>query len=378
MEYKTFNKTGEPISLLGFGMMRLPVVAGQEGKIDEDEAIRLIRYAIDSGVNYVDTAYMYHGGKSEVVLGKALKDGYREKVFLADKMPLWMAEAAGGMDALFEEQLARLDVDVIDFYLDHGLSHGLWKLGKKLEVMSFLEKKKQEGKIKHIGFSFHDDLTLFKEIIDAYDWDFCQIQLNYMDAELQAGVEGLKYAGEKGIPAIIMEPLKGGKLTENLPEAVRSIWEKAPVQRTPAEWALRYVADFPEVLTILSGMNSQAQVDENIKVLSDVKPNSLTKEELDTIKKAADEYNRLIKAACTGCKYCVPCPQKVFIPDAIEYYNQYHQFSGLDALKREYNMMIPKKNRPSNCIDCKVCEEKCPQHLPIGDIMKETAAIFEE
>ena len=201
MEYKTFNKTGEPISLLGFGMMRLPVVAGQEGKIDEDEAIRLIRYAIDSGVNYVDTAYMYHGGKSEVVLGKALKDGYREKVFLADKMPLWMAEAAGGMDALFEEKLARLDVDVIDFYLDHGLSHGLWKLGKKLEVMSFLEKKKTGRKRSNIS-DFRSMMILLcsKRSSNAYDWDFCQIQLNYMDSGIAGGRRGTEIRGGKRDP----------------------------------------------------------------------------------------------------------------------------------------------------------------------------------
>ena len=377
MEYRTFQKTGEKISLLGFGAMRLPLLPGSEGKIDEAEAVRIIRHAIDSGVNYVDTAFMYHSGESEVVVGKALADGYREKVFLADKMPVWMAQDAGGIEALFEEQFRRLGTDKIDFYIVHGISRGVWKLAGKLGLMPFLEQKKAEGRIRHIGFSFHDELPFFKEVIDSYDWDFCQIQLNYMDAELQAGVAGLQYAGEKGIPVIVMEPLKGGKLTQKVPEEVQMLWDTAPVKRTPAEWAFRYVADFPEVLTILSGMSSFAQVEENLRILSDAKPGMLTQDEKARIEKAAAEYNKRIKASCTACRYCLPCPEKVMIPDVIEYYNQWHLYQAMDAIKRDYNMMIPPKNRASSCIDCKICEEKCPQHLPVSTIMKEMGALFE-
>ncbi len=377
MEYRTFAKTGEKISLLGFGTMRLPVEPGKKNKIDEAEAIRMIRYAIDSGVNYVDTAYMYHSGTSESVLGKALQDGYREKVFLADKMPVWSARDEGGLEGIFQNQLTRLGVDCIDFYLIHSITRGIFRLAQKLETLSFLENKRREGKIKHIGFSYHDDLSFFKEVIDAYPWDFCQIQLNYMDAEFQAGVEGLKYAGKKGVPVIVMEPLKGGKLTQAIPDSVQKIWENASVQRTPAEWALRYVADFPEVLTILSGMSSFEQAEDNLRILADAKPESLTKEEKDTIARAAEEYNKMIKASCTACRYCMPCPQNVDIPKIIDFYNQWHLYQAMPQIKRDFNMNLPAKNRPSHCFDCKACEEKCPQHLPIAEIMKESAKIFE-
>ncbi len=262
MQYRTYATSGEKISLLGFGTMRLPVVDKNEALIDEAEAIRMMRHAIDKGVNYMDTAFMYHDGASEVVLGKALKDGYREKVFIADKMPIWMAKKSGGIEALFEEQLRRLDVDFIDFYLVHNLTRSLWQKSKNDNLMPFLERMKKEGRIGKIGFSFHDELEVFKEIIDDYPWEFCQIQLNYMDKDFQAGVAGLKYAGERGIPVVIMEPLKGSKLTNSLPETVAAIWERAEKKRTPAGWAFRWVADFPEVLTILSGMGKMEEVDE--------------------------------------------------------------------------------------------------------------------
>jgi len=377
MEYRTFNKTGEKISLLGFGTMRLPVIPGRGNEIDEGEAIRLIRHAIDSGINYMDTAYMYHSGSSEEVLGKALQDGYREKVFIADKMPVWMARDEGGLSGIFENQLKRLGVDCIDFYLLHSITRGIHRVAQKLDSLAFLEEKKREGKIKYIGFSYHDDLDFFKEVIDSYPWDFCQIQLNFMDSGFQAGVEGLKYAGEKGIPVIIMEPLKGGKLTQVMPDSVGRIWENAAVKRSPAEWGLRYVADFPEVLTILSGMSTYEQLEENIRILSDAKPGSLAPGEQETIALAAGEYNKLIKASCTACRYCMPCPQNIDIPKVIDYYNQWHLYMEMPAIKRDFKMNLPAKNRPSNCIDCKVCEEKCPQHLPIARLMKEASEIFE-
>jgi predicted aldo/keto reductase-like oxidoreductase len=377
MEYRTFAATGEKISLLGFGTMRLPVIEKNETAIDEGEAVAMIRYAIDNGVNYMDTAYMYHGGYSEGVLGKALKNGYREKVFLADKMPIWMAKRAGGIEALFEDQFKRLDVDFIDFYLVHNLTESLWQKVKDDNLMPFLEEMKSRGRIGKIGFSFHDDFEVFKQIVDEYPWEFCQIQLNYMDTEFQAGVAGLKYAEEKGLPVIIMEPLKGGKLANFLPESVKALWDKAQTKRTPAEWALRWAADFPQVLTVLSGMSSMPEVKDNIKILSEASPGSLTCEEKELIKEAAEEYNRLIKADCTACKYCLPCTVEIDIPEVMEQYNQWHIYKAFRTSLRDYSF-LPQGKRPVDCTDCKACEEQCPQHLPITDIMREMTDIFED
>lgn len=377
MKYRTFKKTDEKISLLGFGTMRLPVINGDSSKIDETEAIRMIRSAIDRGINYVDTAYMYHDGFSEIVTGKALKDGYREKVFLADKMPLWMARTEEDVDRIFNDQLKRLDVDCIDMYLVHNIGAGIWKRAIEFNAMAYLEKKKAEGKIKQIGFSFHDEFDVFKEVIEAYPWDFCQIQLNYMDTDFQAGVKGLELAGSLNIPVIVMEPLKGGKLTDVLPQSIKDFWSQAPVKRTPAEWALRWVADFPEVLTILSGMSSMEQLDENIRILSEAESNSLTETEHIIIERVADEYNNLIQYSCTGCKYCMPCPVGIDIPDIIGRYNDWFVFEGNQKIQRDFNDWVSPKRRPSVCESCKACEDHCPQHLPVSEIMEKAKAVFE-
>ena len=376
MQYRTFNKTGQKVSLLGFGTMRLP--EKEEGCIDEPKAIEMIRSAIDRGVNYVDTAYMYHGGKSENLVAKALKDGYREKVLLADKMPAWMAKSEEDIKNIFEDQFKKLEVDGIDMYLVHNIDKPTWKRVKEYNVIPFLDRMKKEGRIKNLGFSFHDNFDLFKEVIDAYPWDFCQIQLNYMDAEYQAGVKGLKYAAEKGLQVVIMEPLKGGKLTDILPESIERYWSEAEVKRTPAEWALRWVADFPEVLTVLSGMNTQEQVDENIRIMSEAEPNSLTEKEHIIIKKVADEYNKLIKYSCTGCRYCLPCPQKIRIPEVIRIYNDWFLYDGNVKVKADYNMSLSEGKRASACVGCKSCESHCPQSLPISEIMKKAETIFEK
>lgn len=375
MQYRTFKQTGEKISLLGTGTMRLPVTP--DGAVDEATSISMIRTSIDKGVNYVDTAWMYHDGESEKIVGKALKDGYREKVLLADKMPLWMVKDEAGMKALFEEQLKRLDVDVIDMYLIHNVNAHVWKRAKKLNAMSFLEEMKAAGKIRHIGFSFHDELPVFKEVIDAYPWEFCQIQLNYMDQDFQAGVEGLKYASAKDIPVVVMEPLKGGKLTDSIPPSVDALWQQANTKRTPAEWALRWVANFPEVMTILSGMSAMGQLDENIEILSNAGAGCMTQEELALINRVSDEYNKLIQYSCTACNYCTPCPQKIDIPTAIQYYNEWFLYKENPKLKADYPVWLPKGKRASDCIDCKACEGHCPQGLPISEIMKKTAEIFE-
>lgn len=377
MKYRTFNKTGEKVSLLAFGTMRLPVIDCQDGNIDEDQAIQMIRTAIDKGVNYVDTAYTYHEGNSEKLVGKALKDGYREKTFIADKMPIWLIKEEADLEKIFQEQLDRLDVKVIDFYLVHNITAPLWKRVLKYNMIEFLEQKKAQGKIKNLGFSFHDELELFKEVVDYHPWDFCQIQLNFMDAEFQAGVEGLKYAGSKDIPVMVMEPLKGGKLTDILPRSIKEYWESAPIKRSPAQWAFRWVADFPEVLTILSGMSTPEQLEENLRIFADADPNSLTEEEHRLIENVADEYNNLIQYSCTSCRYCLPCPVKIEIPTVISIYNNWFLYEGNEKVKRDFNMWIPPGRTPSVCTTCRACEGHCPQHLPISDIMKKAKDIFE-
>ena len=375
MQYRTFDKTGQKVSLLGMGTMRLPVT--EDGQVDREAAISMIRHSIDEGINYMDTAYMYHDGESEKIVGQALKDGYREKVLLADKMPVWLAKDEEAMRSIFDEQFARLEVDVIDMYLVHNVTVPVWKRAQKFHLMDFLEEKRAEGKIRHIGFSFHDQLSLFKEVIDSYPWDFCQIQLNYMDKEFQAGEEGLHYAAEKGIPVIIMEPLKGGKLTDTLPPSVKALWKQAEIQRTPAEWALRWVANHSEILTILSGMSAPEQLEENLRILSQAKPNSLTEKELSIIDQVSSEYNRLIQYSCTSCKYCMPCPKKIDIPTAIRFYNEWFLYEGNPKIKADYPNWLVKDRQPGDCIACKACEDHCPQHLPISEIMKKTAEIFE-
>lgn len=374
MQYRTFKKLDREVSLLGMGAMRLPET--EDGQINEPEAIDIIRSAIDAGINYVDTAFGYHNGKSEGLVGKALRDGYREKVLLADKMPIWLAKDEDHMKEMFQTQLERLDTDYIDMYLVHSVNKPNWKRIKKLNLMPFLEEMKAAGKIKHIGFSFHDSYELFEEVLDSYPWEFCQIQLNYMDKDIQAGVKGLKLAAEKGLSVIIMEPLKGGKLTTGIPPTVQELWNNAPVKRTPAEWGFKWLANMPEVTLILSGMSSREQLQQNIATVSAADLSVLSDEERELIDKVSDEYNRLIKYSCTGCEYCLPCPQKLKIPDLIDTLNEWNIYGQNPATKMEYIEWVPEGRHASDCISCKACEKKCPQGLPIAQIMKETSEIF--
>lgn len=374
MQYRTFKKLDREVSLLGMGAMRLPET--EDGQINEPEAIDIIRSAIDAGINYVDTAFGYHNGKSEGLVGKALRDGYREKVLLADKMPIWLAKDEEHMKEMFQTQLERLDTDYIDMYLVHSVNKPNWKRIKKLNLMPFLEEMKAAGKIKHIGFSFHDSYEFFEEVLDSYPWEFCQIQLNYMDKDIQAGVKGLKLAAEKGLSVIIMEPLKGGKLTTGIPPTVQELWDNAPVKRTPAEWGFKWLANMPEVTLILSGMSSREQLQQNIATVSAADLNVLSDKERELIDKVSDEYNRLIKYSCTGCEYCLPCPQKLKIPDLIDTLNEWNIYGQNPATKMEYIEWVPEGRHASDCISCKACEKKCPQGLPVAQIMKETAEIF--
>jgi len=374
MQYRKFKKFDKEVSLLGVGAMRFP--AKEDGSVDAEAGIEIIRSAIDSGVNYVDTAYTYNGGFSERIVGMALKDGYREKVMIADKMPIWVAKDEEKMRQMFDKQLQRLDVDCIDMYLVHNVSRPIWRRAQKLNLMPFLEEMKAAGKIKHIGFSFHDSFEFFKEMVDAYDWEFCQIQLNYMDKNFQAGVEGLKYAAEKGLSVIVMEPLKGGRLTDAIPPTVQKIFDDFEIKRSPAEWAFKWLANMPEVTLMLSGMSAKSQVEENIMILSAEDVDVLTDAEKDLIDRVSDEYNRLIKYSCTGCEYCLPCPQKLEIPKLIRYYNDWKVYEENPSTKMEYTDWIPPGRHASDCIGCKACEEKCPQKLPIAQAMKDAAEAF--
>ena len=374
MQYRQFQTIGKDVSLLGLGAMRFPL--GEDGKADEAASIRMIRHAIDNGINYVDTAYTYHGGLSEVIVGKALKDGYRERTLIADKLPIWLVKEEADVRKYFDEQLQRLDVDCIDMYLIHCIEKDGWKVTKDCRVIEILEELKAEGKIGHIGFSFHDDLSLFKEVIDAYDWEFCQIQLNYVDVNFQAGLEGLHYAGAKGIPVVIMEPLKGGRLSDAVPPVVQKLWDEAPVSRTPAEWAFKWVASQPEVSTILSGMSNMEQLEQNLTLFAKEDLTVLTGEEKARIEQVAELYRTLIKYPCTECQYCQPCPNGVLIPRIIRYYNDWCAYEHNPKLKEEYLVWQDESEHASNCIKCGACEEHCPQHLPVMQIMDEIVEAF--
>lgn len=379
MKYRKFGPLDWKVSALGFGAMRLPINEGDPAKIDEPEAIKMIRYAIDHGVNYVDTAYPYHRGNSEILVGNALKDGYRDKIKLATKMPTWLIEEYSDFDEYLDEQLEKLQTDHIDFYLLHGLRESRWPKLVELDVFDWAEEKIEEGKIRHLGFSFHDELSVFKEIIDAYDnWTFCQIQYNYMDTDYQAGTEGLKYAADKGLAVVIMEPIKGGKLAVTPPKKVQEIWQEAEKKRTPAEWALQWVWTHPEVSTVLSGMSTMEHVMENVASADRSEPNTLTEEELELYDRVRDAYNDLGFIGCTACRYCMPCPQGVDIPAILDFYNQYYMSGQSDEIKEKYWEKITPASHADQCVSCAQCEEQCPQQLPVRKFISESERIFKK
>ncbi len=357
-------------SALGFGAMRLPIIDGDAGKIDETLAIEMIRYAIDHGVNYVDSAYGYHKGQSEVIVGKALKDGYRQKVKLATKMPCWLVNTADDFDKYFNEQLKKLKTDKIDFYLLHGLGKERWPNIRDLGVLRWAEKRIEEGKIGHLGFSFHDDLPIFKEIVDAYDWTFCQIQYNYMDTKYQAGTDGLRYAAKKGLAVVVMEPIAGGRLAINPPEGVKKLWGEGHHRWKPAEWALQWVWNQPEVSLLLSGMSTMSQVEENVKAAGRSGVGKLTKNDLHLMTRVAEKYREMGFIGCTGCRYCMPCPSGVAIPEIFALFNEYYMKDRDSSVKAVYREKLKQEQWAKNCTRCKRCEELCPQHLSIRDLLR--------
>lgn len=367
MEKRRMEKLGIETSLLGFGCMRFPLTP--EGKIDEPLAERMMDKAIAAGVNYIDTAYPYHGGESETFVGKVLKKYDRSRIYLATKLPCWKVDTLEDIDAIFEEQLAKLQTDYIDFYLIHALNKGRFKKFTELGGVKRLEELKAQGKIKYLGFSFHDSYSVFETILNYRAWDFCQIQLNYMDAPekeayQQAGIKGYRLAQEKGIPLVIMEPVKGGSLAafpEDITEKYRSLDPDASV----ASFALRWVGSLPNVKVILSGMSTMEQVEDNLKTFSDFKP--LSEKEKTVIDEIVALINSRIQNGCTGCGYCMPCPAGVDIPGNFRVWNTYHMYRNYNMVKDRWEKGIPEDRKAKNCIKCGKCEQVCPQKLSIRE-----------
>ena len=364
---KHFPGTDIIASHLGLGAMRLP--KGPDGNLDEKEAVDLIREAIDGGITYVDTAYPYHDGHSEEVVGRALKDGYRQKVTLVTKLPVWKVETRQDMDQVLDEQLKKMQVDCVDFYLLHAMNAERLEKMRKLDYQRFLEDKVKEGKIRYPGFSFHDKETIFYEILNDYDWKLAQVQMNLLDGENQATLRGVKAAGEKGVGVVVMEPLRGGALAKATGD-VRALYEGYPIERTPVEWALRYLMDLPEVVNILSGMSTREQVKENIHTFNAVTGAPLTEEDRALLEKVKEAYLARIKTGCTGCAYCQPCPQNVAIPKIFQAYDESRMLDN-DEFAKFYEITCEKEKDASRCVECRKCEAACPQKLPIVDYLKE-------
>ncbi len=375
MKYRTMGKNKDKVSILGFGCMRLPVIDDKYEQIDEVEATNQLRYAIDKGINYVDTAYPYHGGTSESFVGRALKDGYREKVFLATKSPSWLIESREDLDKYLDIQLKNLQTDHIDFYLLHALNKKYWDNYLKNNVFDFIKEALESGKIRNIGFSFHDEFTVFEEIINAYNWNFCQIQLNYFDEEYQAGLKGLHLAASKGIDVIIMEPLRGGRLAKG-PNEVQKLWDSYPEKHTPAGWALRYLWDKPEVKVILSGMNNFDHIDDNIHEASMAEVKMLTEKEKSLINEVKAIYKSRIKVDCTNCKYCMPCPHGVNIPGNFAIYNNASIFDDKEFFKKQYFNQLKPEELADMCQQCGNCEPLCPQNIEIIKELENVAMYF--
>ncbi|NDL68275.1 aldo/keto reductase [Anaerotalea alkaliphila] len=378
MEKRIFGKLGFSCSAFGIGCMRLPEVKGAMGDahVDEAEAVRMIRHAIDHGVEYVDTAYPYHNKESELVVGKALKDGYRERVRLATKLPVWLTHKPEDFDRYLDLQLKRLGVDHVDFYLLHAIDGPTFDRLKKLRVLDFLDRAVAQGKIRYPAFSFHGERRDFKKVIDAYDWSMCQIQLNLLDEDFQAGIEGMLYAAEKDVPVVVMEPLRGGELAQAPPPEVQAIWDRSRVKRSPAEWAFRWLYNFPQVATILSGVSTMEQLEDNLRIFGEAKAESMSREELDLVREVKEFYHRKIRVGCTGCNYCMPCPADVSIPDVFRLYNKASIYDAIQEYEKDYEKLVTEKRDPSCCVRCGRCEPLCPQGIPIMEKLEEAQGYF--
>lgn len=369
MNYRT-DKYGNQLSILGFGCMRFPQ---KMGRIDMEETEREIMTAYQAGVNYYDTAYIYPG--SEAALGEIFeRNNIREKVYIATKLPHYLIKSVADMDKLFAEELRRLRTDYVDYYLMHMLTDtDTWNRLKSLGIEKWIAEKKASGAIRQIGFSYHGNSEMFCNLVDVYDWDFCQIQYNYMDEHSQAGRRGLYHAHAKGIPVIIMEPLRGGKLVNRLPDTAKKIFEEYKIKRTPAQWAFRWLWDQPEVTVVLSGMNSDEMVRDNIQTASTVEVGELGEEEQQMLKAVVKAINAKMKVGCTGCGYCMPCPKGVDIPGTFAAYNRRYAEGKFWSFVDYVMCTTLRKNSTaaSNCVGCGKCEKHCPQHIEIRKNLKD-------
>jgi predicted aldo/keto reductase-like oxidoreductase len=379
MQVRNFGRLDWKVSALGFGCMRFPTADGERlsPNIVEAEAVKMLHHAIDNGVNYLDTAYPYHGGQSEIVVGRALKDGYREKVKLATKLPVWMVESPADFDRLLNEQLAKLQTDHIDCYLLHALSGERWKnVVLKHHLLDRAEAALADGRIRHLGFSFHDEYESFPEIVNGTDlWSFCQIQFNYMDTENQAGTRGLKLAAEKGLAVVVMEPLMGGRLADP-PKDIAEAMAKYPVRRSPVDWALQWLWDQPEVSVVLSGMSTMEQLDENLSLADRSRMGAFNEADQALIADCKEKYSARIAIPCSKCSYCMPCPNGVQIPANFDFYNYAHLFDDVSGARFKYQVFLKEAQRSGNCIACGVCEQLCPQKIAISDQMAKVTALL--
>ncbi|MBQ8598027.1 MAG: aldo/keto reductase [Lachnospiraceae bacterium] len=369
MEKRKMINLGIETSLLGFGCMRFPQNA--DGSIDEKEAERMLDKAISEGVNYIDTAYPYHDGKSEIAVGKILKKYDRSSFYLATKLPVWLVKTIEDVDKYFEEQLAKLQTDYIDFYLLHAMDRGRWDAMLKLGAVERLEELKAAGKIKYLGFSFHDSYEVFEEMINYRDWDFCQIQLNYMDANEQAGIKGHDLAEKKGVPLVIMEPVKGGSLAAFSDEIMDKFHAIDP-EASAASFALRWVGSQPGVKVILSGMSNMEQVEDNLKTFKEFKP--LSEAEKQTVDEVKSILDSRVQNGCTGCRYCMPCPAGVDIPGCFSAWNTYHVYQNYYAVNWKWETEMGEAHQAKNCVECGKCEKACPQKLSVREDLKKVQA----
>ena len=369
MKYRTFGKLGIQGSAFGLGCMRFNGKASGDSIIDEEKAIGLIRRAIDGGVTYLDTAYVYLDKTSEIVLGKALRDGYRERVTIATKMPREYVNNREDMQALLDSELKKLQTDHIDFYLMHGINKEKWESFKAIGAREFFDDMKREGKIRYKCFSFHGPYEDFEYILQDYDWDMVQIQYNFMDINNQAGRKGLELAGKLGIPVVIMEGLLGGRLAK-APENVQALYDAFPVKRTPVEWAFRWLCNHPEIAVVLSGCNEAEQIDDNLRIFDTVEPNIMSEEELKLMEEVRAAYISRTKIGCTGCRYCMPCPNGVNIPGIFSTWNNVSLYDTKPEHSWDLKQILEKGNGADNCIGCGACETACPQHLDIIEKLK--------